>query len=398
MNLSPSRNLTDEIFEGIDIPDSSYELAEKRYKDLGMWLSREDSRCHSYDPHIFPQGSFRLGTVIKPLDDKTEYDLDLACTFKSGVSKTIHTQAQVKTLIGGEVESYRLARKIEEGIEEKRRCWRLKYQDDLRFHLDVVPGIPEGENTQKTIRENMIKYGSDQTVAATISMLTVSITDKKHRNYSRICDDWNVSNPEGYAKWFESRMSLAKQLLEERVAFYKVASINKLPIFRWKTPLQKCIQVLKRHRDLWSASNPESKPISIIITTLAALAYDGESNTDDAIKNILNKMDALINGTKPRIPNPVNPNEDFADKWPTEEGLLLNLEKNFRLWIVQARSDFNSLFTSNDSNFITENVMKRFKVSVDRNKIGEYVGASGVSIAPKTKVHTFTKPASPWAE
>lgn len=54
------------IAEFIDIPDSAYETAEKRYVDLGDCLS-DASRTESasYDPHIFPQGSFRLGLVFR---------------------------------------------------------------------------------------------------------------------------------------------------------------------------------------------------------------------------------------------------------------------------------------------------------------------------------------------
>jgi hypothetical protein len=35
-----------------------------------------------------------------------------------------------------------------------------------------------------------------------------------------------------------------------------------------KTPLQQAVQILKRHRDMMFADDPEHKPISVIITTL----------------------------------------------------------------------------------------------------------------------------------
>ena len=66
------------ILESIDISDTEYEEAERRYQDLGRFLCN-GAECSMYEPHVFPQGSFRLGTVIRPISGKEEFDLDLAC-------------------------------------------------------------------------------------------------------------------------------------------------------------------------------------------------------------------------------------------------------------------------------------------------------------------------------
>lgn len=39
---------------------------------------RPESSYSEFEPHFF-QGSFRLGTAIKPLNENEMYDLDLAC-------------------------------------------------------------------------------------------------------------------------------------------------------------------------------------------------------------------------------------------------------------------------------------------------------------------------------
>ena len=57
------------------------------------------------------------------------------------------------------------------------------------------------------------------------------------------------------------------------------------------------------------------KPISIIITTLAAQAYRGETDLQETTLGLLDRMLGLINHETLRVPNPVNPEEDFADKW-----------------------------------------------------------------------------------
>src|SRR5437660_8033190 len=111
-------SIIEEIAGSIDIPDSAYEKAEKRYKDLGEWFGRKEARCQKFDPHIYPQGSFRLGTVTQPVDEDGEYDLDMGCRLRGGVTKVTHTQQQLKELVGADLEDYRVARGIQEAKEE----------------------------------------------------------------------------------------------------------------------------------------------------------------------------------------------------------------------------------------------------------------------------------------
>ena len=47
--------------------------------------------------------------------------------------------------------------------------------------------------------------------------------------------------------------------------------------------------ILKRHRDNWSKDNPDLKPISIILTTLAARAYNGETDIVAALAMFLKR-------------------------------------------------------------------------------------------------------------
>ena len=63
MNNTITNRIIEELAGAIDIPDSAYEKAEARYKDLGEWFGRKEARCHVFAPHIYLQGSFRLGTV-----------------------------------------------------------------------------------------------------------------------------------------------------------------------------------------------------------------------------------------------------------------------------------------------------------------------------------------------
>ncbi len=143
MLVSNRHQILEAIVNSIEIPDSAYEAAEARYKDIGGWFGRPESASSQYSPHIYVQGSFRLGTVNRPLDQKAAFDLDLSCKLDQGVTKETWTQEQLKKLIGTDVEAYWVARRISEPKEEKHRCWRLNYADHLNFHMDIVPCIPE---------------------------------------------------------------------------------------------------------------------------------------------------------------------------------------------------------------------------------------------------------------
>jgi hypothetical protein len=88
------------------------------------------------------------------------------------------------------------------------------------------------------------------------------------------------------------------------------------------------------------AREPDVRPISVIITTLSAHAYDGQETISGALFAILQKLDQFIqhDGQKYVIANPTDPYENFADKWQKEPE---KAEAFFR-WLRQARADFNS--------------------------------------------------------
>ena len=385
--------ILEKIVELLELPDSAYEKAKHRYEDLGDWFDRDDSLLSSNDVHIFPQGSFRLGTAIRPLDSKEEYDLDLACNAREGILKSTHTQKQLKEIVGAELELYRKAKGIKAEKDEKRRCWRLEYQDSLSFHMDIVPCIPLDESITNLIYEDIHeKFVSDTNLARDISNKSLSITDMEKDSYEEIYPDWNISNPEGYAIWFESRMhpSQVTMLMEK-------AQVDKLPIFNQKTILQRCIQLLKRHRDCMFKDNEDSKPISVIITTLSAHAYNGEADIASALKTILRDMDDFISNTIPRVANPTRPEEDFADKWYLHDHKHLKLEENFNLWLMSARRDFSSITGSDNDSFDSVLVSEKMSIPLtESTRIGATLGLAASEVFANEFNIKKEETAKPW--
>lgn len=346
------------ILNEIELSNTEYDTAENRYNDLGDFLATNSS-IKNFVPKIFPQGSFRLGTAIKPLNPEEEYDLDMTCELTRGLSTTTVSQAYVKEQVGNAIDEYIQIRGIHKHKEPKHRCWRINYKGQPSFHLDIVPGIPlQNSNAQRQV---MLDSGVSEINAIAWAPLSCNITDDRRPNYRQIDSDWCLSNPRGYALWFESRMKMQldfTMVLDEKS--------EPLPTFRQKTVLQQCVQLLKRHRDImFQGDISEFKPISIIITTLAARAYNGERNLNEAITNILNKMGNLVNANGIRIPNPTMPKEDFTDKWKTNA----KLETMFNAWLYQAKTDFDFIINNMNNFSISSAAHDKFGVTIDENQL-----------------------------
>jgi hypothetical protein len=385
------RLVLENMAELLELPETAYLKAKERYEDIGQWLSRDESKCRGNEPHIFPQGSFRLGTAIRPLDGDETYDLDLACKLDEGISKVTHSQHALKGLVGHEIQTYRLARNLKAPVQEKHRCWRLEYQDDLSFHIDIVPCIPADEQGRVNLMKAMINVGESEDIAGRTAQLTVSITDDRHHGYRQICDDWNISNPEGYALWFEYRMNQALRSIIEK------AQIDRIPVFARKTALQRTVQLLKRHRDSMFKADTDVKPISVIITTLAARAYQGEQDVGMALTEVLSRMGDFVNQNRPKVPNPVDPAEDFADRWSMPEYRHLKLEQNFWNWLLQAKSDFESVGSSRDTHFIADQAESKFSIHIDAQDLAKRLGVSSSSVTMVTpKAHVISAPPKSW--
>ncbi len=97
-----ANRILEHFIELLDIPPHYYDLAKRRYESLADWFHREASSVARFDPAVYPQGSFRLGTVIRPLSDAEEYDLDLVSVLTL-LSKADLSQADLKRLVGEEV-------------------------------------------------------------------------------------------------------------------------------------------------------------------------------------------------------------------------------------------------------------------------------------------------------
>jgi hypothetical protein len=178
----------------------------------------------------------------------------------------------------------------------------------------------------------------------------------------------------------------------------KRAEVAELPVYKLKAPLQRVVQLLKLHRDEMFKDDPDRQPISIIITTLAARAYGGQEDVTEALLHVVDTMDQHLHPFTPRVPNPVNPAEDFSDNWDTPEGRRLELERHFHLWLRAARGDFHRIAEAQDADALEKRAEEALGVKLDRQRLREWLGPMSVAPAVITAPRRIEQAPRPWAD
>lgn len=300
---SPLDSLLGAIAETLDVPQSAYDDAAARYEAVGKWLRREKSSLRTFDPDVYSQGSFAIGTATMPLKGE-DYDLDAVVQLTG--SKAGWSPEELKSAVGNELKASEVYRPMLE--DEGRRCWTLRYATSTThgFHLDLLPSVP---------------------LVAREGPTAIAITNRLPNGLI----EWCESDPKSYAAWFKRRM---QPLQERRLRTDKAAGIEAVPLFETRVPLQYVVQLLKRYRDVLFQNDPEIAPISVIITTLSALAYRGEATIAECFFGVLERMPDFVKheGGLIAIPNPVQPGENFADRWEGD----LRKQAAFLRWLDAA--------------------------------------------------------------
>jgi len=323
-------DILETLCEQLDISSTQFKDAEKKYNAVGEWLSKPESEISLFNPTIYPQGSFKLGTVVKPLG-QDEFDVDVVCEIK--IPRTIG-QKVVNNIVGkrlAENETYRGM------LKPLKRGWRLNYAGN--FHMDILPSIPD------------VSKGNS----------CILIPDRK-------LQQWTESNPKGYSKWFKEQMAIAEE--RRLIGKAEIEQISDQSPFV-KTPLQRVVQIFKRYRDIAFFNNDENAPISIVITTLAAKAYNGEIMLYDALINIIEKMPYYIEYVSdvPYVRNPTNLAENFAEKWAGRPELF----RIFLDWLRILKSQLETILkTSSSMTRMSETMQPIFGKNLVQKTIAQY--------------------------
>jgi hypothetical protein len=270
----------DGLVEGITVKlqltDAQRLLAQHHAAEVAAWLRADGSPLAKYYPEVFPQGSMRHGTTVRPRWG-IEYDLDLVCLLHVPITDLISSD-ELYELVYERLLKHKEYGKI---LERKNRCVRLSFPGN--FHLDVLPAKPD--------------YDRGGTC--------LLIADR-----SGCC--WKPTNPQGFAAWFDQQAETGTRV-KSRYAGIEVTDAMR---GQFIATLRRVVQLMKRRRDI-VFDGDQYCVRSIVLTTLAAGDYDGQTLCTDALISVL---DAIIDAfghlrEPPSILNPTNPDENFADKW-----------------------------------------------------------------------------------
>lgn len=278
--ISATNSTLDELLTAIchqlQITDTQQGQAERHYNSIGKSLQAPGSPLLAHRPVLYPQGSLKLGTTVRP-EGGEPFDLDIVCELATDPRRFPHPPA----LITG-IAAYlnRLPAYVGK-IRTKNRCVRVVYVD--QFHLDILPACGDPLNCG--------------------THLVVPDRDSQ---------TWKASNPKGYAKWFESRCAFVPKLRETRGEPIP----PKEPV-QVKPTLKLATQLLKRWRNGRYAHNKSVAPISIVLTTLAGMHYQGQDSVSVALLEIVDEIARRIPtyGSRLVVLNPVNSAEDLSEKW-----------------------------------------------------------------------------------
>jgi hypothetical protein len=261
----------------LQLTKTQYELAVQRYETIGKWLSVPGTSVAKFKPGIYPQGSLRIGTTVRPIGHN-EYDLDLVCLMDLDWSRC--GASAVLDLVESRLAESDTYRPM---LAKLKRCVRISYAN--QFHMDILPAAPD------------VPVGSTN----------VRVPDRK-------LAEWKCSNPPGYADWFEEQA--AKRITAVTKAVEPLPAPEDLAT---KPPLKIAVQILKRWRDVRYFKTPELAPISIVLTTLAGTYYAGEESPLLALTRIVDQ----IVGSIPMygrlvVLNPRNVREDLSERWDND--------------------------------------------------------------------------------
>lgn len=278
-----------DVCDGLQLTKTQHETAEGRYHAIAEVISKSDCPFSQWNSKVYPQGSMRLRTTVKPIE--TPHDLDLVCEFD-----VHYTSANAMSLLDDMFDLFKEHGVYGGMVTKKNRCVRIEYKDE--FWLDILPSCRDDFNGGTCIQ----------------------VPDRDLRF-------WKPSNPIGYGEWFkQAARRIIVKLADSRQAILAETTVETLPALQateQKTMLQLVVQLLKRWRDVHYADS-NYPPISIVLTTLAADLYRGEQSLCvallEVLEGIVQRLDAShARGHRLEVPNPVHPEEDFSERWDTNQ-------------------------------------------------------------------------------
>ena len=267
----------DFLNEEVNLNPSRLKILDDHVKAVTEFLSKN---LDSYQ-QVERQGSYALGTIIKPVRDGQEYDADML------LYMSYDRRKEPKDFINALYDCLRSNGNYREKVHRNTRCVTLDYAGD--FHLDIVPCIGMADDSQ-------------------------SICNNK-------TNEFEATDGTGYRDWFNERT---------RITHGNLKRVTRL------------LKFLRDHKGNFAA---KSILLTTLIGNTVWSEQDGENfkTVSDALKTVSNRLNNFLQGnpTKPEIRNPALRTEDFTRHWTQEN--YDNFRKQFDVYNDRINSAFDEL-------------------------------------------------------
>lgn len=204
----------------------------------------------------FLQGSYVHGTAIRPLGNRTDYDVDVCCSLDLR-SIPVGTE-EPKNLVRWLARRLKSVDAYRGKVSTRPRCVRIDFPGE--FHLDVVPLVGDSRQGHK--------------------ILCIP---------NRTASGWNPTHPKGLERWYR------QQTARTNGRFVRVAKMLK----HWRN------QALPKR----------ARPPSIALEVMTAQAWPLFASHSDAVavSRVLRQLsnNLLFTSSAPRIVNPSLPDENL---------------------------------------------------------------------------------------
>lgn len=271
-------NVEQTLINRVTPTQAQREFLQTQWNDLATHLQSELSNRYGYGISTWIQGSYKYGTLIKPVHKLEEYDVDVGIYFKWTNEEDIEpTAKQLRDWVQSELLEYEknceVIKKVE--VPPKERCSRASYV--RQFHIDTP-----------------VYHLNPATDIRRLACLS---------------DKWESSDPKAIYKWFKKAVSADDS-----------------------DQLRRLVRYLKAWAAICFREVTESRPSSIFLTVLTAEAYQdmridmaGKIEDDDGLIFIIKKIHTRL-FEDAEVLNPIDHSEDLnrmsADAW---NGFLPNL-------------------------------------------------------------------------
>lgn len=251
---------------------------QKQWNDMADHVKREVTAKHGYPVSSWLQGSYKFGTLIRPVHLGEEYDVDLGIYFEWEDEDVEPTPGQLRVWVQDELLVYKALCDELKTIEEPplERCSRASFIS--QFHIDTP---------------------------------TYHLAPRKDvRRLACLSNGWEHSDPKAIYKWFRDAVSGSD-----------------------RDQLRRLVRYMKAWAALSFDDAPDSRPSSIMLTILVTQTYQNMFldrlvgiADDDALIAVIKALHDRLFGDR-RVPNPVDMREDLnrmsEEAW---EGFLPRLE------------------------------------------------------------------------